>query len=1489
MLMHLMALCLLLPLSAAIDTAAVNASSEYVVCTGTLEAEQTNEDSVRKFKALRDRLSGCQFVIGDIHLTRIKQEHFDEQDEVLDFGFLNTIKEVTGCVKLVDSCFSSPLEFESLQVIRGTGCGNSSLLLQFDSNCALQTPYVAFPNLRHIGGGIILYNVSSCYIERHVSFSELFAYPMAPVVSRIGQCRDLDNACHSNCTEWPEDGQQHCWGPELRHCQPRTRCRHLSTRDCPYQRCFVDSQGGERCCHEQCLGGCFGPLAQHCLGCRNFDRNGTCVQKCELENYYHPGAAQNLSPVEGKMLPHGPVCVTKCPGSYFTEDGSCVKKCMSERKPDADGVCVAVDESRVCEIEVGALSTICHSGNPLMQGLTNASMLCTEFHGSVTVNPDCFSDEPKPGKVTVEQLYTMFSRLRVVRGEIQLLLFGYNQLRNLTFLSHLERVDDRPGEKKSGRIMIVAPEIHFFGLASLRFINKYIMFLALPNGSSVSLCTGFIPKQDAVNESLIQLGASTTSNWLRSPEGLDNIRVRSICPIKPDSCDPQCEPRFGCWGPGPTNCVRCRSVKAGRICLQSCESSPGWFLVNSTKLLEKQGNTTLELMCSRCHHSCAKCDGPGPSNCTACLNGTFLDGSVCVAKCNPETQFEDVSARACQPCPKICTSLGNGKPTCTGNKTLVGPGGCQFCQHVVVTQQSEADFTPLLKCGPSSCPAGFYTALVDFGSNQFNNFSDFLAVKRTVDLPVTMCAKCAPHCMTCKGASNKCTACRHYSIEPVLTDEFECETRAEPACRDGFYADHGNQTCRPCAPPCSTCSGPGEGDCLRCVAPKYLVLAESEDGPVDVENSTSFCTDTCPEDRPRLIASKRGLICTAALSTSMIGVLIGAAGFAVSLAALLSFCCIWRRRRSVMLPEEEKEELEPMLNRGYLATISENELARGPEVGSGAFGTVFKGEWTPADGDGRKTTVAIKILADSGDNGLSSELLEESRIMASVDHPHCVRLVGICMTQPLQLVTQFMPLGNLRDFLRARREPGQIGAAQMLRYAAQIASGMAHLERCNIIHRDLACRNVLVSSSRCVRITDFGLAKALDTASQEYQASGGKLPVKWLALESLISRRFTHKSDVWSYGITLWEIFTFGEPPYPNVKPQDLAEYLEKGERLPQPAVCMLDVYMLMIKCWMLDEHHRPTFDELEANFTKMCSQPERYVYNRGVRHPSHCSSSRVSGNSRGGSGGGGPKSPRHSNNNRQSLDELDDAYVAMEDEVAESDLDNDVFVVDQSTLNTSTTSTACRRLPLSPQPLLYPSVHQNQHRQLLPSAPPPPEQQLSQPPPPPPPLMKPPQRSFSVTSGGRRRAAGPPPPLVSSSPQNQYTMDPCQPGPSNSDYYLQPVCLSAGSRRENPLPLPPRLSPVATHPLATTPTRPPLPPPLPPPLLPPLLQSAGSPGAVANPEYFFHYSGASTATAAADAPSGGAANAATAAATPNPASSNDSGIASPKFEFGHD
>uniref|UniRef100_A0A9J8BCP6 Epidermal growth factor receptor n=1 Tax=Cyprinus carpio carpio TaxID=630221 RepID=A0A9J8BCP6_CYPCA len=310
-----------------------------------------------------------------------------------------------------------------------------------------------------------------------------------------------------------------------------------------------------------------------------------------------------------------------------------------------------------------------------------------------------------------------------------------------------------------------------------------------------------------------------------------------------------------------------------------------------------------------------------------------------------------------------------------------------------------------------------------------------------------------------------------------------------------------------------------------------------------------------------------------------------------------------KRKRTLRRLLQERELVEPLTpsgeapNQALLRILKETEFKKIKVLGSGAFGTVYKGLWVP-EGENVKIPVAIKVLREATSPKANQEILDEAYVMATVEHPHVCRLLGICLTSTVQLITQLMPYGCLLDYVRENKD--NIGSQHLLNWCVQIAKGMSYLEERHLVHRDLAARNVLVKTPQHVKITDFGLAKLLNADEKEYHADGGKVPIKWMALESILHRTYTHQSDVWSYGVTVWELMTFGTKPYDGIPASEIAEVLEKGERLPQPPICTIDVYMIMVKCWMIDAESRPRFRELISEFTKMARDPPRYLVIQG-------------------------------------------------------------------------------------------------------------------------------------------------------------------------------------------------------------------------------------------------------------------------------------------------
>eukprot|EP00052_Salpingoeca_macrocollata_P009630 m.75779 g.75779 ORF g.75779 m.75779 type:complete len:677 (+) comp17187_c0_seq2:403-2433(+) len=289
-------------------------------------------------------------------------------------------------------------------------------------------------------------------------------------------------------------------------------------------------------------------------------------------------------------------------------------------------------------------------------------------------------------------------------------------------------------------------------------------------------------------------------------------------------------------------------------------------------------------------------------------------------------------------------------------------------------------------------------------------------------------------------------------------------------------------------------------------------------------------------------------------------------------------------------PNESAAAIKPPKPAGT-ALIRQEDLTLGDKIGEGEFGAVFKGSWR--EPGGATYQVAVKTLhphseLENPESQLCQDFLREADVMAELQHPNVVRLMGVVRyTQPMMIVQELVPLGSLQDYLEDHKK--QIPVRTMTSWAHQIANGMSFLEEKKFVHRDLASRNILVQSQEVVKISDFGFSRAIGADDNYYKASqGGKWPMKWYAPECLYYFRFSHKSDVWSFGVTLWEIFTYAEMPYGEMSGREVLDQLTQGIRLPQPPDCPKEVYRVMRTCWEFEQENRPTFKTLTRQLASL-------------------------------------------------------------------------------------------------------------------------------------------------------------------------------------------------------------------------------------------------------------------------------------------------------------
>ncbi|XP_057305891.1 fibroblast growth factor receptor 4-like isoform X2 [Hydractinia symbiolongicarpus] len=423
-------------------------------------------------------------------------------------------------------------------------------------------------------------------------------------------------------------------------------------------------------------------------------------------------------------------------------------------------------------------------------------------------------------------------------------------------------------------------------------------------------------------------------------------------------------------------------------------------------------------------------------------------------------------------------------------------------------------------------------------------------------------------------------------------------------------------------------------------------------------DSANMYLNVLQREQQTLIASSRKVGTKSKTMLIVIGVLSAAVIIACVVLAALFFK--WRSKKqagkagSIALTDVKKLNIDPdnssqkfrgfssggsavpLLHDGRIYSISDAKLIFGdlndvfeipfdPEweidrdclhisetLGEGAFGVVVKAQAVGLKKcEEHQTTVAIKMLkADATEHELL-DLLSEMETMKTIGrHQNIINFIGCCtQSDPIYAVVEYAPYGNLRQYLRSKRPPPSdsderpkplLVTKDMVSFALQIAKGMEYLASRKCIHRDLAARNVLVGENYVIKIADFGLARSTNDIDYYRKTTDGRLPVKWLAIEALFDRIYTTQSDVWAFGVLLWEIFTLGGSPYPGIPVERLFDLLKSGFRMDKPQVCPAEVYEIMVKCWYENPSNRPSFTdllhELESLLEELSSQDYMHV-----------------------------------------------------------------------------------------------------------------------------------------------------------------------------------------------------------------------------------------------------------------------------------------------------
>ncbi|XP_033015221.1 ephrin type-A receptor 2 [Lacerta agilis] len=274
----------------------------------------------------------------------------------------------------------------------------------------------------------------------------------------------------------------------------------------------------------------------------------------------------------------------------------------------------------------------------------------------------------------------------------------------------------------------------------------------------------------------------------------------------------------------------------------------------------------------------------------------------------------------------------------------------------------------------------------------------------------------------------------------------------------------------------------------------------------------------------------------------------------------------------------------------FTTEIHPSCISRQKVIGAGEFGEVYKGTLKNSK---KEIPVAIKTLKSGYTEKQRIDFLSEASIMGQFNHHNIIRLEGVVSKyKPFMIITEYMENGALDKFLREK--DGEFCVIQLVGMLRGIASGMKYLASMNYVHRDLAARNILVDSQLVCKVSDFGLSRVLeDDPDATYTTSGGKIPIRWTAPEAISHRKFTSASDVWSYGIVMWEVMSYGERPYWELSNHEVMKAINEGFRLPAPMDCPSAIYQLMMRCWQQERSHRPKFNDIVSILDKLIRAPE--------------------------------------------------------------------------------------------------------------------------------------------------------------------------------------------------------------------------------------------------------------------------------------------------------
>ncbi|GFT83191.1 proto-oncogene tyrosine-protein kinase receptor Ret [Nephila pilipes] len=439
-------------------------------------------------------------------------------------------------------------------------------------------------------------------------------------------------------------------------------------------------------------------------------------------------------------------------------------------------------------------------------------------------------------------------------------------------------------------------------------------------------------------------------------------------------------------------------------------------------------------------------------------------------------------------------------------------------------------------------------------------------------------ATCSPHLQTCPDG-----ICDELEeLDPLLCPQ-DCADNVQGQAVPG---DHGKGIGKSAAP--CTCNGPNTCICTKFFPPPkpasrsqtktYKETPNIKSRPLELSENWGGCGSQCITMIVVVSLIVSGLVITAGILTYRRWISHSKDDELPGITTPLNSSTYLVARGAVEYPVHQSILRESKME------FPRDQLVLEEIIGEGEFGKVMKGKAKNIANTHGTTTVAVKMLKDGSCPSEKRDLISELNLLKEISHPNVIRLLGASTDDngQLYIIMEYAEHGSLITYLRKLKvSSSEVNLLELIAFALQIAKGMNYLASMKVVHRDLAARNVLVASGKVLKISDFGLSRDVYEGDTYLKTSKSRVPVKWMALESLENQLYTTKSDVWSFGILMWEIITVGGCPYPGIPTERLFQLLKDGYRMAKPENCPLEVYEIMKSCWLEKPSERPHFKEL--------------------------------------------------------------------------------------------------------------------------------------------------------------------------------------------------------------------------------------------------------------------------------------------------------------------